>query len=150
MPRSRLPPPPTPLNSATSCGIAVICTRRAAGTPKAVPMTIATRIAVMWSKSSATNVTTTAMHRTDGADQVAASGVLRRRQPLESQDEAQRRDQVGELHPGLVHASSPFAGDLRCVNICSMRSVTTNPPTMFTVASTTAASPSHSSTSVSA
>jgi hypothetical protein len=31
-------PPPTPLNSATICGIAVIFTLRAAGTPTAVPM----------------------------------------------------------------------------------------------------------------
>ena len=30
-------PPPTPLNSATICGIAVIFTLRAAGTPTAVP-----------------------------------------------------------------------------------------------------------------
>ena len=33
-------PPPTPLNSATICGIAVIFTLRAAGTPTAVPITI--------------------------------------------------------------------------------------------------------------
>ena len=32
-------PPPTPLNSATICGIAVIFTLRAAGTPIAVPIT---------------------------------------------------------------------------------------------------------------
>ena len=32
-------PPPTPLNSATICGIAVIRTLRAAGTPTAIPMT---------------------------------------------------------------------------------------------------------------
>ena len=31
-------PPPTPLNSATICGIAVIFTPRAAGTPTAVPI----------------------------------------------------------------------------------------------------------------
>ena len=31
-------PPPTPLNSATICGIAVIFTERAAGTPMAVPI----------------------------------------------------------------------------------------------------------------
>ena len=31
-------PPPTPLNSATICGIAVIFTARAAGTPTAVPI----------------------------------------------------------------------------------------------------------------
>ena len=37
-------PPPTPLNSATICGIAVIFTRRAATAPNAPPITIATII----------------------------------------------------------------------------------------------------------
>ena len=37
-------PPPTPLNSATICGIAVIFTRRAATSPKPPPMTIPTAI----------------------------------------------------------------------------------------------------------
>ena len=37
-------PPPTPLNSATICGIAVMRTLRAAGTPTAVPMTTPTMI----------------------------------------------------------------------------------------------------------
>ena len=37
-------PPPTPLNSATICGIAVIFTLRAAGTPTAVPITTPTAI----------------------------------------------------------------------------------------------------------
>jgi len=37
-------PPPTPLNSATICGIAVMCTRRAAGIPIAVPSTSPTTI----------------------------------------------------------------------------------------------------------
>ena len=37
-------PPPTPLNSATICGIAVIFTLRAAGTPTAVPMAMPSAI----------------------------------------------------------------------------------------------------------
>ena len=37
-------PPPTPLNSATICGIAVIFTERAAGTPTAVPIAIPSAI----------------------------------------------------------------------------------------------------------
>ena len=37
-------PPPTPLNSATICGIAVIFTPRAAGTPISVPITTPTTI----------------------------------------------------------------------------------------------------------
>ena len=38
-------PPPTPLKSATSCGICVICTMRAAGTPITKPNAMAARIA---------------------------------------------------------------------------------------------------------
>ena len=38
-------PPPTPLNSATICGIAVIFTLRAATAPITAPITIATAIA---------------------------------------------------------------------------------------------------------
>ena len=37
-------PPPTPLNSATICGIAVMRTLRAAGTPIAIPMTMPSAI----------------------------------------------------------------------------------------------------------
>jgi hypothetical protein len=37
-------PPPTPLNSATICGTAVIFTLRAAGMPTAVPSTTPSRI----------------------------------------------------------------------------------------------------------
>ena len=45
-------PPPTPLNSATSCGIWVICTRRAPTSPTAVPTAIATTIGTTWSSSA--------------------------------------------------------------------------------------------------
>ena len=38
-------PPPTPLKSATICGIAVIFTRRAATAPKPPPITIPSAIA---------------------------------------------------------------------------------------------------------
>jgi hypothetical protein len=41
-------PPPTPLNAATIWGIAVIFTRRAAGTPMATPMAIAPTMSGMW------------------------------------------------------------------------------------------------------
>jgi hypothetical protein len=37
-------PPPTPLNSATSCGIAVIATRRAPSAPGTAPTATASRI----------------------------------------------------------------------------------------------------------
>ena len=44
-------PPPTPLNSATICGIWVICTRWAPNTPPAVPTTMAPRISGMCDRS---------------------------------------------------------------------------------------------------
>ena len=51
-------PPPTPLNSATICGIAVIFTLRALGMPIAVPITRPTTIRpqspIRWSISVAT------------------------------------------------------------------------------------------------
>ncbi len=52
--------PPTPLKSATSWGIWVIATSRAAGTPSTVPITIAARISGMCFMSSEKNATTTA------------------------------------------------------------------------------------------
>src|SRR6266542_2440033 len=53
-------PPPTPLNSATSCGIAVIGTRRAAGTPTTAPTTIAATMAARFRGCSEANATATA------------------------------------------------------------------------------------------
>ena len=51
-------PPPTPLNSATICGIAVMRTERALGMPTAVPIaspiTIRTQSPIRWSISVAT------------------------------------------------------------------------------------------------
>ena len=51
-------PPPTPLNSATICGIAVMRTERALGTPIAVPITspmaIRPQSSIRWSISVAT------------------------------------------------------------------------------------------------
>ena len=49
-------PPPTPLKSATICGIAVIFTSRAEATPITVPIAIPTRISQYWSMSSSRNV----------------------------------------------------------------------------------------------
>ena len=46
-------PPPTPLNSATICGIAVIFTMRAAGTAMIAPATIAMMIGTRWPRSAA-------------------------------------------------------------------------------------------------
>ena len=54
-------PPPTPLNSATICGIAVIFTLRAAGTPTAVPMTTPTTISGQSPMRSSSSVAITAI-----------------------------------------------------------------------------------------
>jgi hypothetical protein len=53
-------PPPTPLNSATICGIAVIFTLRAAGTPIAVPMATPTTIRIQSETWRCSSVATTA------------------------------------------------------------------------------------------
>ncbi len=53
-------PPPTPLNRATSCGIWVICTRRAAGTASTAPTAIAIRMAARWFRSVDRNTVTSA------------------------------------------------------------------------------------------
>ena len=53
-------PPPTPLNSATICGIAVIFTRRAATAPKPPPMTIPITIAHQLALPALIQVTTIA------------------------------------------------------------------------------------------
>ena len=54
-------PPPTPLNSATICGIAVIFTWRAAGTPTIVPTTRPKAIRPQLPIPSIRNVATSAM-----------------------------------------------------------------------------------------
>jgi len=53
-------PPPTPLNSATICGIAVILTLRAATAPKPPPISIATTIAHQLVAPTLIHVTMTA------------------------------------------------------------------------------------------
>ena len=54
-------PPPTPLNSATICGIAVIFTLRAAGIPTAVPITRPSTIRPQSPISSPSSVAITAI-----------------------------------------------------------------------------------------
>ena len=53
-------PPPTPLNIATICGIAVIFTMRAAGTAMTAPTTIAMMIGTRWPRCRCETVTITA------------------------------------------------------------------------------------------
>ena len=54
-------PPPTPLNSATICGIAVIFTRSAAGTPISVPIATPTTIRSQSPIRGSISVATSAM-----------------------------------------------------------------------------------------
>src|SRR5680860_1272819 len=86
------------------------------------------------------------------ADEVPRTSRLRGGQTLQREDETHRRQQVDELCPDRSRrhdwppSCSTFAGAgffLR-TNICSIRSVTKNPPTMFTLASTTATRPTTS------
>ena len=54
MDTSAAAPPPTPLKMATICGIAVILTRRAAGTATAAPMAMATSVSTrlrLWART---------------------------------------------------------------------------------------------------
>ena len=54
-------PPPTPLNSATICGIAVIFTARALGIPTAVPIATPSAMSPKSPTPSCTRVATTAI-----------------------------------------------------------------------------------------
>ncbi len=75
-------PPPTPLNNATSCGIAVIATRRAAGTPIRQPTTIAPKIHGRLSRSYARNVTTIAAAAPTAPISVPSRAVLGDERPF--------------------------------------------------------------------
>src|SRR5947209_4338219 len=74
------------------------------------------------------------------ADEVARPRPPRRRQPLERDDERHRTRQVDELD--RLETAHPPPPRRRPLNISNIRSVTTNPPTTLTVASTTARKPS--------
>jgi hypothetical protein len=70
-------PPPTPLKSATSCGMAVIWTRRAEITPIAEPTTIATRmIARLRTSIPLKKTTTVAMSAPSAPSRLPVRAVL--------------------------------------------------------------------------
>src|SRR5439155_9386399 len=73
-------------------------------------------------------------------DAVSLNRRRRRGQTLQSEDECDRRNEIGDRDERLDGHSVFRVG--RCLNIASMRSVTTNPPTTFAVPSTTARNPS--------
>ena len=153
-------PPPTPLNSATSCGIRVIFTRRETGHGD-------DRSRPRWRRGSRPGCRA----RSTGTPSPCATSApnapirLPRRavrgadRPLQREDEADRGHQVQQRGP--VRASSRFTCchppcsdrlpvTARPLNISSIRSVTTKPPTRFTVASTTASSATDEDDGVSA
>ena len=90
-------PPPTPLNSATICGIAVIFTLRAAGTPTAVPIATPTTIRTQSPTPGCSSVAKTATAMPDGRHLVAADRRARSAQHVQPRDEHRERDDVEQL-----------------------------------------------------
>ena len=69
-------PPPTPLNSATICGIAVIFTLRAAGTPTAVPSATPSTIRPQLPSSGFSSVAITAIAMPTAAMRLPRTAVV--------------------------------------------------------------------------
>ena len=86
---------------ATSCGMAVILTKRATGTAMIAPSTMATRARTRflpeWRNVGSVKVMATAKDGRRRAEQVALAGVLGRAEEFEGQDEADDGDQVGQV-----------------------------------------------------
>ena len=127
-------PPPTPLNSATICGIAVIFTLRAPTSPITAPIAAPAAIHHQPVVTSFLNSVTTI------ATSIPAAPIwLPSRACLgdERNFSARMNDAIGneikQVRGVLAHE-----GSRRFLNISSIRSVTTKPPTTFAVASTTA------------
>src|SRR5438105_7955394 len=75
----------------------------------------------------------------DGAELIAAPRMRRAREKAQREDEGHDRDQVEQVREVGAHES--LGGRSRFLNISSIRSVTTKPPTTFADASTTATKP---------
>src|ERR1700733_6680134 len=94
-------PPPTPLNSATICGIAVMCTFRAAGRPTAVPIT--SRSAISHgaldpnSTCGVSSVATIAIAIPTAAIFLPRTARARPGQPAHPVDEHRERDDVARV-----------------------------------------------------
>ena len=95
-------PPPTPLNSATICGIAVIFTLRAAGIPTAVPTAIPTAISGQSPISSLSSVAITAIAMPDRRHEVPAHRRARPAQHVQPDDEEREGDDV-ERDDQVIH-----------------------------------------------
>ncbi len=75
-------PPPTPLNSATICGIAVIFTCRAAGTPTAMPSAIPRAIRPQLPSFGLSSVAITAIAMPTAAMRLPRTAVVGPESPL--------------------------------------------------------------------
>ena len=95
-------PPPTPLNSATICGIAVIFTWRAAGTPTAVPSATPSAISPQLPSSGFSSVAIDRDRHADGGDAVAAHGGGRPGEPAQALDEQREGDDVEDVEEAPV------------------------------------------------
>ena len=104
-------PPPTPLNSATICGIAVIFTERAPTTPMTAPIAIAEPIQTKFSSPSWSERDRDRERHPGRAEQVPLARALRRREEAQREDEGHDRDQVEEIGRRPAHSGfgSPVA-----------------------------------------
>ena len=89
-------PPPTPLKAATSCGICVICTRRAAMTAITEPTAIARDDPAEVAQLDAQQVREHRERRPGRAEQVRATGGARVAEALEREDEQHRGEDVAD------------------------------------------------------
>ena len=87
-------PPPTPLNSATICGIAVIFTRRAATAPNPPPTTIADDDLPVAAARSGANVTTIAITIPTAPIWLPRRARAGSERKAQREDEGHDRDQV--------------------------------------------------------
>ena len=121
-------PPPTPLKMATICGMAVIFTSRAAGTPMTAPMAMAmmmsTRLRVWEYTTGSENVHATATSMPPRPDEVPEPGALGRAQALQGQDEPDDGDQVDEVGGGgPAHDGVPVPASRRSGTVALGRGV---------------------------
>ena len=104
---SETAPPPTPLNSATICGIAVIFTERAPTTPITAPIAIAERDPAVVAEPVLGERDRDRERHPGGAEQVPLPRALRRGEEAEREDEGHDRDQVEQVGRRLAHSRLP-------------------------------------------
>ena len=112
-------PPPTPLNSATICGIAVIFTLRAAGTPISRADHDADDDQAPSRRSAASSsVPISAIDHADRGDQVAADRRARAADHAQADDEQREPDDVEEVDASRAGSSLRFFVGSRSGRAC--------------------------------